>query len=94
MTTGSKVLLFSAQIFRKMALTFGTVNADCLALTSRLVGYFDELLYLRDGGAGEVLHWDEGVLQVGEGVVRGDLLGGQGDKVVDPLLNQESNLGQ
>ena len=77
-----------------MALTFGTVNADSLALSSRLVGYFDELLYLCDGGAGEVLHGDEGVLQVGEGVVRGDLLGGQGDQVVDPLLNQESNLRQ
>lgn len=77
-----------------MALTFGTVNADCLAFSSRFVGYFDELLYLRDGGAGEVLHGDEGVLQVGEGVVRGDLLGGQGDQVVDPLLNQESNLRQ
>jgi len=76
-----------------MALTFGTVDADGLALTPRLVSDLDELLYLGDGGAGEVLDGDEGVLEVGEGVVRGYLLRGQGHKVVDPLLNQKSNLG-
>ncbi len=62
------------------------MNSYSHALFSRLVSYLNELLYLRNGGAGEVLHGDEGVLKVRKGVVRRDLLGGEGHQVFDSLL--------
>ena len=72
--------------------SFSAVNADGLALPPGVVGDHDKLLYLRDGRAGEVLHGYERMLEVGEGVVRRDLLRGQGDQVVDTLLHQEPHL--
>ena len=68
------------------------MDADGFAFAARFVGDLDELLYLGDGGAGEVLDGDEGVLEVGEGVVGRDLLRGERHQVVNTLLHQESNL--
>ena len=63
-----------------------------LPLLPCIVSYLYKLLYLRNSGPGEVLHWYESVSEVWECIVRRNLLWRQSDQMVYTLVNQEPYL--
>ena len=66
--------------------------ASHLAVHPGVIHDVEELLDVAHPGPGEVLDGDERPLQLGEGVVRGDLVGGEGEEMVDALLDEKADL--
>ena len=68
------------------------MNPNCFSVPPRIICNLKKLLNLRYSWPGEIFHWDQGMVQVRECIVRRNLLRGQGNQVIYSLLYQEPNL--